>query len=136
MNFDPIWCYPKPIQKPYPPVFLGGHKAASLKRVVDYCDGWMPVLHLIPDFCAIADLRRRAEEAGRDPTTIKTIVMGAPRDRKSIDRLEAAGVDCAVFHLRPAGGRRAAAARPHRPANRAVNRSRKRYLTAKALSLL
>ena len=103
VNFDPIWCYPKPIQKPYPPVYLGGHKAASLRRVVDYCDGWMPVLHLIPDFPAtIADLRRRAEEARRDPATIKTIVMGAPRDRKGLDRLEATGVDCAVFHLRPA----------------------------------
>ncbi len=104
VNFDPIWSWPKPIQKPHPPVYLGGHKAASLKRVVDYCDGWMPVLHLIPDFAATsADLRHRAEEAGRDPATIRTIVMGAPRDRAGLDRLEAAGVDCAVFHLRPAG---------------------------------
>jgi probable F420-dependent oxidoreductase len=103
VNFDPIWSYPKPLQKPHPPIFLGGHKAASLRRVVDYCEGWMPVLHLMPDFIGtLTELRARAEEAGRDPATIKTIVMGAPRDRAGLDRLEAAGVDCAVFHLRPA----------------------------------
>ncbi len=104
VNFDPIWSYPKPAQKPHPPVFLGGHGSAAIKRVIDYCDGWMPILHLMPDLLGdLAQMRRRAEEAGRDPTSIKTILMGAPRDRARLDQLEAAGIDCSVFQLRPAG---------------------------------
>ena len=39
VNFDPIWSWPKPVQKPHPPIFLGGHGPKALQRVVDYCDG-------------------------------------------------------------------------------------------------
>ena len=42
VDFDPIWSYPKPVQKPNPPVLLGGETRYSLERVVDFCEGWMP----------------------------------------------------------------------------------------------
>ena len=75
IKFPPVHCYPKPAQKPHPPIFLGGHTPAALQRVVDYCDGWMPISMLIPDLAAsIRDLHRRAEKAGRDPKS----------DRKSV----------------------------------------------------
>jgi len=38
VNFDPIWSYPKPVQKPHPPVLLGGESGHTLQRVVDFCD--------------------------------------------------------------------------------------------------
>src|SRR6185503_11198769 len=43
VRFAPIWSWPKPVQKPHPPVFLGGHGRRALERVVDYCDGWLPI---------------------------------------------------------------------------------------------
>ena len=43
VNFDPIWSYPKPVQKPYPPILMGGQGTKALQGVVDYCDGWMPI---------------------------------------------------------------------------------------------
>ena len=39
VNFDPAWSWPKPKQKPHPPIILGGETDYTLKRVVDYCDG-------------------------------------------------------------------------------------------------
>ena len=42
VNFDPVWLYPKPKQKPHPPLFLGGESDLTLKRVVEFCDGWFP----------------------------------------------------------------------------------------------
>src|SRR5947209_7103024 len=42
VNFDRVWLYPKPKQKPHPPIFLGGETDHTLKRVVEFCDGWFP----------------------------------------------------------------------------------------------
>jgi probable F420-dependent oxidoreductase len=43
VSFDPVWSWPKPVQRPHPPILLGGHSPQVLQRVVDYCDGWMPI---------------------------------------------------------------------------------------------
>ncbi|MDR7532408.1 MAG: LLM class F420-dependent oxidoreductase [Armatimonadota bacterium] len=43
VNFDPIWSWPKPIQKPHPPVIIGGNGPRTLQRVIEYGDGWMPI---------------------------------------------------------------------------------------------
>jgi probable F420-dependent oxidoreductase len=100
VNFDPIWCFPKPVQKPYPPILLGGHDTSSLQRVVDYCDGWIPSHNMVKDFFAsLAELRRRAEAAGRDPMSIAVTSFWASRDRALLDRYEAAGVERVVFKL-------------------------------------
>ena len=42
VNFDPVWLYPKPKQKPHPPVLLGGETDHTVRRVVEFCDGWFP----------------------------------------------------------------------------------------------
>ena len=39
VDFDPVWAYPKPMQKPHPPVILGGETKHTLRRVVAFCDG-------------------------------------------------------------------------------------------------
>ena len=39
VNFDRLWSYPKPVQKPHPPIIMGSVKAQGLQRIVDYCDG-------------------------------------------------------------------------------------------------
>ncbi len=42
VNFDPVWLYPKPKQRPHPPILLGGETDHTMKRVVEFCDGWFP----------------------------------------------------------------------------------------------
>ena len=42
VNFEAMWAWPKPLQQPYPPILLGGESIHTLRRVVDYCDGWAP----------------------------------------------------------------------------------------------
>jgi probable F420-dependent oxidoreductase len=104
VRFDPIWSWPKPLQRPHPPVILGAHGPKALARVVAYCDGWIPIGvragDLVPE---IAALRRLAQEKGRDPSTISINVYGAPADREMLLRLREAGVTRAVFGLPPAG---------------------------------
>jgi probable F420-dependent oxidoreductase len=103
VSFDPVFSFPKPVQKPHPPVLLGGHGPKALERVVRYCDGWLPISLRAGDIQAgIADLRRLAEKAGRDPRSISVSVFWAPADRKALDDYEAVGVERAIFPLPPA----------------------------------
>jgi probable F420-dependent oxidoreductase len=104
VNFDPVWCWPKPVQKPYPPILLGSHGPRALQRVVRYCDGWLPNVgrggDLVPQ---MTELRRLAEQAGRNPKSISVTAFAAQADRKILDSYEAAGVERAVFFLPPEG---------------------------------
>lgn len=94
VNFDPIWSWPKPVQKPHPPIFLGGHGSAALQRVVDYCDGWMPIPGRATDIAAgIKELHQRAEKAGRRPGSISVATYGSPGDVGSAQQYREAGVD-------------------------------------------
>jgi probable F420-dependent oxidoreductase len=104
VNFDPIWSWPKPIQKPHPPIFLGGHTSRTLQRVVDYCDGWIPIPVRAGDLTAqIKDLHQRAEKAGRDPRSIAIATYGGPPDDAVVQQYRDAGVDHYIFGLSPAG---------------------------------
>ena len=103
VDFDKMWAYPKPIQKPNPPIIMGGDGATTFDRVIEYCDGWMPVGARpaqgpsLPE--KIAMLKRQAQEAGRDPASISVSIFGAKHDPDQISRMEAAGVDRVVFAL-------------------------------------
>ncbi len=103
VGFDPIWSFPKPVQKPHPPVLLGGHGRKALERVVRYCDGWMPISLRAGDLKKeIAELRETAKKAGRDPKSISISVFWAPADRAKIDEYEEMGVERAILALPPA----------------------------------
>jgi probable F420-dependent oxidoreductase len=92
VDFDPIWQWPKPVQKPHPPVFIGGNGPKVEDRVLRYGDGWMPnmkELHTLGP--RVADLRERA---GRHvPVTYFGATPG------NLEQLEAAGVDRALISL-------------------------------------
>jgi probable F420-dependent oxidoreductase len=104
VNFDPIWSYPKPVQKPHPPVLLGVNTAKALDRVVEYADGWFPIAARAGDLAAgIADLRRRAEKAGRDPASLTVSVFGSKADEPGLRGYAKAGVERAIFPLPSAG---------------------------------
>ena len=100
VRFGPLWSWPKPVQRPHPPVLLGGHGRHALRRVVDYCDGWLPIGARAGDIPAgIAELHRIASEKGRDPKSLSVSVYGAPMDADTMKHLAAAGVDRAIFAL-------------------------------------
>ncbi len=104
VNFDRIWSWPKPVQKPHPPIFLGGHTPQALQRVVNYCDGWLPIPIRAGDLAPqIQDLHRRAEKAGRDPKSISIATYGSPADADILRQQRDAGVDHITFGLPPAG---------------------------------
>lgn len=104
VNFDPIWSYPKPVQKPHPPVLLGAGGAKARQRVIDFCDGWLP-LGIDHDaiVAGIRDLHERAVRAGRKPEEVPVTVFGVPADADLIKRYAEAGVDRVLFWLPPAG---------------------------------
>jgi probable F420-dependent oxidoreductase len=100
VNFDKLWSWPKPVQKPHPPILLGGHSPQMLKRVVDYCDGWMPIGARAARFEQdLAELRRLAEERGRDPETVSVTIFGAPADEERVRRYQELGVERVAFGL-------------------------------------
>ena len=99
-NFPPVRCNPKPVQKPHPPVFLGGNAPNVFKRIAAWGDGWMPV-RVTPEQVKMgrATLDELAEAAGRDPKTIRLMVCNVPADRDSIRALESAGADRVTVSL-------------------------------------
>jgi probable F420-dependent oxidoreductase len=101
VDFDPIWSWPKPVQKPHPPVLVGGVGEKVLDRVVAYGDEWIPNRVKSPEELAprIAELQKRAEAAGRE--RIPVTVFGAKSEVRLLERLKAAGVTRSLFYLRP-----------------------------------
>ena len=100
VNFERIWCWPKPVQKPHPPVMVGGNGPRVLDRVLAFGDEWMPNRMSDSDLAArIAQLRDRASEIGR--SAIPVTVVGVPADAARIEAMARIGVDRVVFWLPP-----------------------------------
>ena len=96
VDFGPMQARPKPLQKPYPPIIVGGAFPYSARRAIRYGDGWMPqvtagaptpLIELVPRF------RQMAAEAGRDPAHLNISVSGQPADIDLIRRYQDLGVD-------------------------------------------
>jgi len=100
VNFDPIWCYPKPTQKPHPPILLGTLSSKGLDRVVRYCDGWIPVGIRPKDLpAATKDLHERAARVGRKPSEVPVSIFGAPGKEDTLKQFQDAGVERVVVGL-------------------------------------
>jgi probable F420-dependent oxidoreductase len=98
VNFDPVWSYPKPAQRPHPPIILGGESDHTLKRVVEYCDGWFPRTRAGFDPVeAKARLAKMANEKGRDPKSLSITVFGAPNKAEALASYAKAGIDGALL---------------------------------------
>jgi probable F420-dependent oxidoreductase len=99
INFAPIHAWPKPVQKPHPPVLVGGAFPYSARRAIRYGDGWVPgsskeyrdIVGLIPRF------RQMAAEAGRDPASLPITAWYPPRDLALMHCYHVLGVERAVF---------------------------------------
>ncbi len=101
VNFDAIWCWPKPAQKPGPPIMLGGNGRGVVDRVLSFADGWMP--NNVGDEHKLAErvgrFHQRALQAGRG--RLPVTLYGAPPDRERLARFAQAGVDRAVIYVPP-----------------------------------
>jgi probable F420-dependent oxidoreductase len=102
VNFDPMMTWPKPVQKPHPPVIVGGAFPYSARRAIRYGDGWIPqasrgayaeIADMIPEF------RKMATEAGRDASKIEITVWFPKKDPDLMKRYQDLGVSRVVFNL-------------------------------------
>src|SRR5262249_54221995 len=97
-----MWQYRKPIQKPHPPVILGSASRESLQRVVDYCDGWVPIGLALRDLpAAIRELHATAEAAGRDPRSIELSLFWAPGDADALGHFRSLGISRGIPAVPP-----------------------------------
>ncbi|MGH7107214.1 MAG: LLM class F420-dependent oxidoreductase [Acetobacteraceae bacterium] len=105
VDFPAMQTWPKPVQKPHPPVIVGGAFPWAARRAIRYGDGWIPLagggrygdpLDYLPRF------QRMAEEAGRDPQTLSVTVGGAPEDPDVLKRYRDLGVARVNFPVPPA----------------------------------
>jgi probable F420-dependent oxidoreductase len=100
VNFDPVWMWPKPEQKPHPPILLGGNTDHTLRRVVEFCDGWIPLGRAGFDAPKeVARLQRAAEAGKRDPKSLSVTVFGAAADKAALDAYRNAGIDRALLQI-------------------------------------
>ena len=102
VKFPPMMTWPKPVQKPHPPVLMGGAYPFGARRALAYGDGWVPharrpaygeVLGMLPEF------RKLCAEAGRDPASLPITVFGVAEDLDLIKRYRDAGVARIIFNL-------------------------------------
>jgi len=99
-NCNPSWLYPKPAHRPHPPILLGGSSDYTVKRVVEFCDGWLPIAR--PGFNpkeAAARLSQAASAAGRDLSTLSISVFAAPADAAILAQYRDLGIHRAVLAI-------------------------------------
>ena len=100
VQFDPVLSYPKPTQRPHPPIVLGGESDHTLKRVVEYCDGWFPRTRAGFDPVeAKARLAKAATDKGRDPESLTITVFGAPNKAEVLESYAKAGIEGALLAI-------------------------------------
>ena len=94
VNFDRMRAFPKPYQKPHPPIIMGGAGEKSLEFAAEVCDGWAPwVLEWSKAKSAIDEIRRKAAAYGRDPDSLEiSLFEKSIPDEKTIEDMEVAGI--------------------------------------------
>ncbi len=102
VDFPPMMTWPKPVQKPHPPVIVGGSFPYGARRAIAYGDGWVPhvrrpeygeVTQFLPEF------RKMVADAGRDPATFPVTIWGNPDDAANLKKYRDAGAARFVFSL-------------------------------------
>jgi probable F420-dependent oxidoreductase len=100
VHFDPVWLYPKPKQRPHPPILLGGESDHTLKRVVEFCDGWFPRPRRgWEPKSGVERLKAAAAAAGRDYRTLSITVFSAPADAAKLKPYREAGIDRVLLEV-------------------------------------
>lgn len=107
VNFDPMMTWPKPVQKPHPPVIIGGAYPYAARRAVRYGDGWMPLAGRPAQYGDVFDyvpkFREMLKEAGRDPETFPVSLFSSVDDLDRLKRYRDMGIVRSVVSLPAAG---------------------------------
>ncbi len=91
--FDSVMFEPKPVQRPYPPIHVGGESEAALQRAARSCNGWLGLHHTLESVAQpIRRLRELLSEFGRSEERFEIIVGATLEDRDDVNRWEDAGV--------------------------------------------
>ena len=100
VHLEPSWSWPKPVQRPHPPILLGGAGGpVTFRHVVEYCDGFMPIggRGVVRD--RVTELRHVAREAGRDPDSLLLKVFGVRPKPDTLQDYADAGVGEVIVGL-------------------------------------
>jgi probable F420-dependent oxidoreductase len=102
VNFEPSWFWPKPVQKPHPPIILGASpKDLHFRHIVEFGDGWMPIEGRWPIVDQWRKLQAMAEDADRDPATITLGTYATPPDIAHIAGLADIGASMVALVVPP-----------------------------------
>jgi len=102
VNFDKMKQWPKPKQKPYPPIIVGGAFPYAARRAIRYGDGWIPRADRLEQDGVgkvIDKFRVMVEEAGRDPASLPITIFRVPDDIEKLRFCQSIGIDRVVFTL-------------------------------------
>ena len=105
VDFPPMMTWPKPVQKPRPPIIVGGAFPWAARRAIRYSDGWIPLAggaRYGDPFDYLPRFRQMAQEADRDPGSLEVTVGGAPEDPDTLRRYRDLGVARVNFPVPPA----------------------------------
>jgi len=103
VDFDPIYMWPKPVQKPHPPIHVGGGFPGGARRAIRYGDGWMPIGGRDGDIAErLPQFHEMAREAGRDPATLEVSIFAAQPKEAALARHRDADISRVVLILPPA----------------------------------
>ena len=101
VDFGPMMTWPKPVQKPHPPIIVGGGFPYGARRAIAYGDGWMPIGDRIDVVDLLPRFRQMAAEAGREPGDLPVTSFGLEPEHDKVARTADAGIDRVVFGLPP-----------------------------------
>jgi probable F420-dependent oxidoreductase len=103
VNFDPMMTWPKPVQKPHPPVIVGGAFPQAARRAVRYGEGWIPLAGRVGKdgdvFSTVPKFREMLKEAGRDEADCPITLFGCAEDADLLKRYRDLGVVRACVSL-------------------------------------
>jgi probable F420-dependent oxidoreductase len=101
VSFDEMMTWPKPVQKPHPPILVGGAFPQAARRAIRYGDGWCPIGGRpgSDPLAALEQFRRMANEAGRDPQSLPVTLFNPTEDADQLARYRDMGVDRVVVML-------------------------------------
>jgi probable F420-dependent oxidoreductase len=103
VRFDPIVAQPKPVQKPYPPIIVGGGWPQGARRAIRYGDGWLPIISADGLAKILPQYEAMAKEAGREPSAVPITAWHGKFEAAAIQRFQEMGVVRIVTTLPPAG---------------------------------
>lgn len=102
VNFEPSWSWPKPVQKPHPPIVVGASPTElHFRHIIEYGDVWMPIEGRWPIADKWHELRDMASSSGRDPATLTLGVFGAAPTVERISQLRDVGASNVALVLPP-----------------------------------